>query len=357
MHFLKIRVAFLDSDKNYLERIVTVFTNKFSDKLEIYSFSDFSLVPESLSKNRIDVLVADSSMVIDMDLIPSRCGFAYFVESACIETFKNQKTICKFQKIEMIYKEILGIYSEKCSNTIGLKFSGKGEGNIISFFSPSGGSGASVTACAAAKYFVSKGSKVLYLNFETLSSTDVLLFGDGQFDFSDVIFALKSKKSNMALKLESYVREDNSGVNFYASPKAALDMVELTIEDIKTLISSVKLLASYQYIVIDMDFSLSEKELELLKLSDKIVAVSDGSEISNKKVKDVINAFEIIEQSNDVTLLQKMFIFYNKFSNKTGKILDDDRITMLGGTPKFEHAQSSQVMSQLCSMDVFSKLI
>ena len=36
---MKIKLALLDSDQNYLNRIVTAFNIKYADKLEIYSFT------------------------------------------------------------------------------------------------------------------------------------------------------------------------------------------------------------------------------------------------------------------------------------------------------------------------------
>lgn len=37
---MRIRLAVLDSDKNYLSRLSTVFMNKYADKIEFYSFTD-----------------------------------------------------------------------------------------------------------------------------------------------------------------------------------------------------------------------------------------------------------------------------------------------------------------------------
>lgn len=37
---MKIKLAILDKDTAYLQRIVSVFNNKYADKLEIYSFTD-----------------------------------------------------------------------------------------------------------------------------------------------------------------------------------------------------------------------------------------------------------------------------------------------------------------------------
>lgn len=37
---MKIKVALLDKDKEYLDRLTGVFNTKYADKLEVYSFTD-----------------------------------------------------------------------------------------------------------------------------------------------------------------------------------------------------------------------------------------------------------------------------------------------------------------------------
>ena len=52
---------------------------------------------------------------------------------------------------------------------------------------------------------------------------------------SDIIFSLKSKKANLAMKLESCVKQDHTGVYFYSQAKFALDMMELDKEETMTI--------------------------------------------------------------------------------------------------------------------------
>ena len=104
---MRIKLAILEKDQSYLNRIVTAFNTKYSDKFEIYSFTDPSVAMSTLDSVKIDVLVADEVFEIDFTQIPKRCGFAYFVDSAGIDTLNNQRAICKFQRAELIYKQIL----------------------------------------------------------------------------------------------------------------------------------------------------------------------------------------------------------------------------------------------------------
>lgn len=40
---MKIKLAIIEKDKNYLNRIISVFNTKYSDKFEIYSFTEIEV--------------------------------------------------------------------------------------------------------------------------------------------------------------------------------------------------------------------------------------------------------------------------------------------------------------------------
>lgn len=62
---MKIKLALLDNDQNYLNRIVSVFNIRYADKLEIYSFTKIESALSALESTRIDVFV--SSVAFDVN--------------------------------------------------------------------------------------------------------------------------------------------------------------------------------------------------------------------------------------------------------------------------------------------------
>lgn len=353
---MKIRLAILEKDNSYLNRIVTAFNAKYADKLEIYSFTDEAVALETIALTKIDVLVASELFDIDTRSLPKHCGFAYFVDTQNIETIKDEAAICKFQKADLIYKQILSIYSEKTSLVAGANFTDSSTQTIF-FASVSGGVGSSTMAASCAAGLAMQGKKVLYLNLEQFGDSDLFFQGEGQFTFGDVIYAIKSKRTNISLKLESTVKQDLSGVYFYSSPQIALDVMELSTEDINRLLSEMKMSASYEYIIVDGDFSFNEKSSLLWKEASSVVLVSDGSEVSNRKFERMYNAMEILSQQDEKLRMDKMSILYNKFSNKTSKTVSGISVRDLGGIPRFEHATNEQVMKQVINMGVLNKVI
>lgn len=353
---MKIKLAILEQDRSYLTRIVNVFGTKYADKLEIYSFTDRDVALSTLNSARIDVLLAGDAFDIDVARIPNRCAFAYLVDSLGIDTIREQRAICKFQKADLIYKQILSVYSEKASSITGFSVAGD-TGNIIAFCSAGGGAGSSTMAAACAMRLAEKDKKVLYLNLEKFGSADVYFSGQGQFDMSDIIFALKSKKTNLPMKLESCVKQDASGVYFYSQAKIALDMMELNTEDTLRLISEIKLMGEYDYIILDMDFGIDKETLKIYRQAQTVVLVGDGSVGSNSKTERAYTALATMEANADAPLVNRMCFIYNKVSSKSGQSVEVAGLKMLGGAPRYVGASIQQILEKLSGMDCFDAIL
>ena len=351
---MRIKIAILENDKNYLNRIVSVFSTKYSDKFQIFSFTNAELAIETVVKEKVDILIADDSFNVNPEMIPERCSLAYFVNSVDVETVNNQKAICKFQKAELIYKQILSIYSENAGSLSGLKLSD--DCKITIFSSPCGGVGTSTVAAAYALFLAQRGRKTLFLTYDSFGSTDLFFTGDGQSTISDLIFALKSKKGNLAMKMESYVKRDPSNVCFFSKAKYTLDMLELNNDEKLFLLEELKLLGSYDDIVLDLSFGLDKDHLAFYKKAHDIIMVSDGSELANENIANAYEALIMLDNNMDVSIANRFSLLYNRFSSKTGKLLDCQDLKNIGGAPVYAQATVRQIMEQLSQSDVFSKI-
>ena len=352
---MKIKLAILEKDASYLNRFINVFSTKYAEKMEIYSFTDKDVAMTALVESRIDVFIASDAYEIDVTLLPKKCSFAYFVDSPDVESVNEERAICKFQKIDLIYKQILSLYAEKANNISDFKI-GDETTKVIAFASPSGGVGCSSVAAACALHFATQGKKVLYLNVERFGSADRFFAAEGQFDMSDVIFAIKSKKTNLALKLESCVKVDPRGVNFYSETKNAMDMLELKNEECVQLISELKISGTYEYIILDADFMVGKDMMALYHQCNCVIWVGDGSAVSNGKLVRAYQVLATMEANADVPLTSKMRLIYNKFSNKTSTVVEGIELKNIGGVARFEHALTQQVITHIAGMEMFDKI-
>lgn len=75
------------------------------------------------------------------------------------DSINNQRAICKFQRVDLIYKQILSIYSENAGNVSGLGISDD-TCRVVAFTSPCGGTGSS-TMAVHMRFMRKKGEKDL----------------------------------------------------------------------------------------------------------------------------------------------------------------------------------------------------
>lgn len=353
---MKIKLAILEKDAAYLNRVVSVFSTKYAENFEIYSFTSQDTALATLGEAKIDVLLADDSYEIDPKQLPRRCAMAYFVESADIEMLRDQPAIFKYQKIDLIYKQILSIYAEKASSVSGLRMNDD-SCKVVAFCSAAGGVGSSSLAAACAMSFAARGSRTIYLNLEKFGSSEVFFSGEGQFTMSDVVFAIKSRKSNLALKLESFVRKDPCGVFFFEPSRLALDVIEMSSEEIIRLVTELQVTGSYEYIVLDCDFALDRGALNIFRKTHALILVSDGSEIANIKTTRAVEALTTVEQNEDAPLTNRLKLIYNRFSNKSGRALDNLGVPELGGAPRYGQATTREIIRQLSGMRLFDQIL
>ena len=352
---MKLKLAILEKDIIYLNKIVSVFENKYSDSLQMFAFTDETILMKEINKNKIDVFLADEDFEINISELPKRCGFAYLTDNIDKTEVRNSRAIAKFQKVDLIYKEIISIYSDVAEDYSGNKNDENSHTRTILFTSPAGGTGTSVLAVAYAKR-MARAKRVVYITLNPLDKTELFFDGDGTTDFGDIIFALKSQNGNLKLKIEGTVRKDNSGVDFFASTKTSLDMMELNSEEIIRLFNELIADDKYDYIVIDSPFSIKDEDMGLYELSDRIIMVSDGIEITNTKTVRAIDTVDIIQNKKELNLSAKIGIIYNRFSSKQGKVLEGTEIESIGGIARYENASAKQIVEQISNMQMLDNI-
>lgn len=350
---IRIRVALLDTDETYSSRLANAFNTYYQDKLEVYSFTDREMAISFLSSNKVDVFLVDENIDFDILKIPNSCAFAYLTVVNSAEVVNGQKAVCKFQKVDLIYKEILSLFSEVSAYSFSNGSDHKK--SVVSFISFAGGTGASTLAAAYATRLARQGKKPIYLNLEYFGCANEFFDGEGNMGMSDIIYSLKSKKNNLILKIESAIKKSPSGVYFIDAANIVLDMLELKKEDIFTLIEEIKGMDDYDELVIDSNFNFTSVDLDLLRKSDVVVAVTDGSSIANSKTQRCINSIQLIEQQNDEKIVAKIKLFYNKFSSTSGKKLKELSVDTIGGAP-YCRGTTRQIVENLCAIDELDKI-
>lgn len=349
---MKIRLAIVDEDQKYAQRLLNYYANRYSDKLELSYFTSFELFKENLLSKNIDAVLVSEHCDADISGLTDKMLTAYFTESVSIDSIHNIKAICKYQKPDLIYKEILRLFSEYETGSIAYKLGDTNKTVIEVFMPAAGGSGATSVAVAYARRLADKGIRTLYLNLEMLPSTNYYMEGEGTGSFEDVIYAVKSRKPNLALKLESLVRQDNSGVYYFEAARNALNMQELLDGDIKLLLEELQMLGNYERIVVDADLNMGERMKMLSKFAYRFAVIAEQSEISMLKLGAVSQTLLLLENSKTIDISTKLVFVCNK-SDERKKVAYYGEIPIKEYIPLVRAESPKQAVEQLVSYPIF----
>lgn len=354
---MKIKLAILDTDKAYLNRLVAALNAKYSDSMVVYSFTDAKMAFDEVERIHMNILLMSMHVEADTRNLYKKCQPVYMLDEATEETYKGCHAIGKYNSVDYIYKKMLDYYAEATEESARLRLNDDST-RIILFTSPAGGVGTSSMAVACAKKIALSGKKVLYFDLDRFAEADAFFHGSSDKCMSDVIYSVKSKRGSVSIKLESYVSVDD-GVCYYSKSKSPLDMLELKAEDVSKLVMELKNSVAYDYIVLDAPFNMDGLMLQFIDRAFSIVLVSDGSEIANRKLKRVLEGLEIKETQEGLDALDKTFIAYSKFGSKTGRkvAIDDGDVKELGGVPRFEGGTTEAVVDQMLQKLSFERLL
>lgn len=351
---MRIRLAVLDGDRGYLDRLSAFFAARYAEKLELYTFTERDAALECLARSRINVFFASEAFDARVEALPKRCGFAWLTDSPDAGAPGGRRAVCKYQRADMLYKAALEIF-DASAGPAAVGSGGEAPRGVVMFTSASGGAGCSTCAAACAARFARAGRRTLYLNLEPLGDSGAFFSGVGRSDFSDVIFAVKSGAANLPLKLEIGARRDSSGVFFFAPPRTALDMRELNGDNLDSLLTQIEASGLYEYIIVDAAFSPGPRTASLMRHATKVVFVSDGSGMAAGKLDRACREMDIIEEQSDRARTPPVYVLYNKFSDDGGCPQYDGAL-VLGGAPRCEHADAARVMETLSRLHIFDAL-
>ena len=352
---MKIKLAIIEKDNRFLDRLTSIFTKNYSDKLEVYPFVDPDVALSTLSFMKVDVLIADESFHISDHSLPDGCCFAYFVSNVGVDTLRGHRAICKFQRAELIYKQIAGLYLDVSEHDPSRKLS-DAEAKLLVFTSPAGGVGVSSAAAACAKSFASKGKRVLYLDLDPNGAPSLFFHAGGTKSFGDVLQTLVNKNGNLADLLEHSVRKDQSGVCFFSESMPDQVYPRLSVDDITKLLRELRIIASYDYIVLDVAFATYFEQMHLLERSHTLVMISDDTENSQSKLTRAYHRLTASADSDQEITIPNMFLLYNKSTGFSSKILTLADVPELGSIPRLQNANPDAIVARIASLDVFDAI-
>lgn len=294
--------------------------------LQISVFSNIECLLEYTKQNIVDILLMGEDGILELGNLKDVAEDIYILtERQCVQENYGYPTIYKFQSADQIIMKILELYMADKDGKNELINSTYKDKTIIGVFSPKGGSKKTSLSLALSNYFGTS-QKTLYVNFELFCELSFLCTGEKS-GFSELLYYIKQKKSNLSIKLNSVVCNYNK-FDFIPAANHYLDLLEMNEDDINFFIQCLRNYSDYEVIIFDIGF-FDKSILELLNCCDKIyVPVSNDwmstdkkeafyKQLNEVKEEDILKKLEEIDLPGDETIFTEMSIDSNYFSEGT----------------------------------------
>ena len=338
-----IKLAIFTHDIDYgieLGEALSIFRNNFIVKV-FEDISELETLYDSKVESGFDLLLLE----LDTDKMPETVLKDIGKMS---ETFGNDKRIIrltevradcakdvesmvfvlyKFSAVQDLVADILLYYSLLCGKKM---FSPPNENmKMIAFCSAKGGAGKTTVALGvgqALRRYYSK--SVLYLNFEEVEST--LLYmkkREGGLDLCAYLYYFL-KPGGKKPDLEAFLTSDKFGVKTFVPGASTNELLNLDDEKMIVFLNEIENSGAFDYVLIDMGESFSERAKNMLNVCNKIVVIStfDGLEDLQEKryircLQSVIGAVAYKSHNADA----------NVEDGATVKVVDGNNANVLGG--------------------------
>ncbi|GEM_PF-1516427 len=371
---MKIKLALLDFDKSYVQRFYDAINKSYSNKLEIHAFTNENSLLNFLKDNKIDILLINENINLkikhDNKFIVLKLVEKHAVDNEFYSNENSSYFVYKYQRISLIYKEILNAYSkiykafneknhyfnDLHSNTM-QEINSINNTTIISFMSQGLGSGTSAIASSLALRLAEKNKKTLFLDIQSFATINSIFSAEGKFSMSEIIYAVKSKKENIAIKLEAALKMDSSGVFFYDPCENPFELNELKSDELIKLLHFFSEFGAYEYIIIDTNYLMNELCLSLLKHSDKIFFVTEAKEDNQIRLNKIIKSISITEIHDNQKYMDKIGIVCNKFINNMMNDGWNEEFEFVCYIPKYNDVSIKSIAREIAKTSILDALI
>lgn len=99
---MKIKVAILEQDQNYQNRLLAALREKFSDRLEIIPCNTKEDIAGIVGDSDVKVFAINQMVDADLKMIPEKCAVVMLTEMKTEEKVKGFETVCKYQRVQEI---------------------------------------------------------------------------------------------------------------------------------------------------------------------------------------------------------------------------------------------------------------
>lgn len=351
---ITIKIALVDEHIDFIRKIAANLENQYGDKVEAHIFDSLDLALNDIrDTGTYDLLLVDEALASGDLTVGRGVTLAYLMDNAEVESLYDKPTICKYQRLDLLYQAIVELCSSGMEH-MQMKTSTEINSKVISFFPAAGGVGASTLAAACAVSAAKRELSVCYLNFELYGSSERYFTAPGNRGMEDALLAIKTKKSNLPFRFQSMIKKVDVGLYFMESCSNPVDKAEIRPDEFERLVSAVSQADSFDLIVCDLDFAWSPLASTAMNLSDMSVFVSNGTAVANEKLSQAYSVMRTGILQDSPVSAAGMAIMYNDVTGAGKARIPSPMVPVLGEAPHVNAATAWQLLDELSSHRCFN---
>ncbi|NLX76393.1 MAG: hypothetical protein GXZ01_03305 [Clostridiaceae bacterium] len=261
-----IRIVLADHDFMYINHLAQWFIENKPSQFQISVFTEKESFDRFVSENgdRIDIILAAEDFLVD--------NVRQNIESVVLGQavrLSGLPSVEKYQPAPSVCSEILSILSD--SVTGAEKWLSTGKSRLIACFSTN-----TCLKSALAIMLASLSNDYVYINFESFPfytlSDNVQDYGK---NLSDILYHIKSRKSNPVMALESAVVTGAGPCSFIPQLDNPRDLWELTDNEIDDLTETLKSWGHFSKVIADLECNTGLVTMKMLEAASNILIPFD----------------------------------------------------------------------------------
>ncbi len=313
----KINLVIADFDEKYVDKLMEYIKLVHPKHFHVSSFTraDFLLDHLASNNDRIDILLAHPGFLLEgiclpMEKVKMVIGLT---DGAVTYQQDNYPSIYKYQPGHNLVNRLIQIFTDT-NGQVAVCTGGDAGCKVITVYSPVGGVGKTSVTLGIAGQLAERGKAVFVLSLEAISSVNAVMQGTpNTHGISHVLLNLATAPKGLPLKLDACTLMDQRSKVFFWGPADWYgDVQELKHDELQLLISTLRELGKYDYILIDTDSVPDERVNVSLTVSDVIIYVQTFEAMCRYKSDIFMDQARKSGLLEDVGFMEKAVLVFNK---------------------------------------------
>lgn len=298
-------LALCDSEEDYMNSLAEFMKEKDGFPFELQTYTRPETLVEYGRNEQIELLlVSESDFTYEVAGLDT--GKTLLLNESGIIRDENIRNIDKYQKAEMVWRELLDSYTSML-NDDGRQLKSGERARIIGLYSP-------VRRCLQTSFALTLGQalaekkRTLYISFEHYAGWNQLLDKNVRGDLAALLYFEKEQGEKFFCRLQSMTMRIGR-LNYIPPVYAGQNLIYVKAAEWQELIGKIAEMGGYDYLILDLSESI-QGTFELLRMCDHIYTIIREDEHARNKLaqyEELLHACEyddVLEKTNKQLLPQ-----------------------------------------------------